>query len=112
MSRESDCQRIGRSVGLAAGALWVSFCCFVAQQAVADDSAPAARFHARVETILETYCYACHGYGEHKGGHAFDGFKSDKELVGDTKLWLAVLKNVRAGLMPPHAEAQPTDVER
>ena len=35
--------------------------------------------------------------GERKGGHAFDEFKSDKELVGDTKLWLAVLKNVRAG---------------
>ena len=65
-----------------------------------------------MQPILETYCYACHGYGERKGGHAFDEFKSDKALVGDKKLWLAVLKNVRAGLMPPHGEERPTKDEQ
>jgi hypothetical protein len=78
----------------------------------ADEKAAAAHFHQRIEPILETYCYACHGYGEHAGGHAFDEYKSDKALVGDVKLWSAVLKNVRARLMPPHTEAQPTDSER
>src|SRR5258708_2522201 len=67
----------------------------------ADENVAAAHFHERVEPILETYCYGCHGYGEHKGGHAFDEYKSDKDLIGDTKLWLAVLKNVRSGVMPP-----------
>ena len=62
--------------------------------------------------MLETYCYSCHGYGEHKGGKAFDEFKSDKALVGDTKLWLAVLKNVRSGIMPPRGEQRPNDAER
>jgi hypothetical protein len=79
---------------------------------LADDKAAAARFHERVEPILETYCYGCHGYGERKGGHAFDEFKSDNDLVGDVKLWLAVLKNVRAGVMPPAEEARLTDDER
>lgn len=79
---------------------------------VADEAGAAAHFHERVQPILETYCYACHGYGERKGGHAFDEFKSDAALVGDTKLWLAVLKNVRAGLMPPRGEERPTKEEQ
>lgn len=79
---------------------------------LADDQAAAARFHERVEPILETYCYSCHGFGERKGGHAFDEFKSDDALVGDVKLWLTVLKNVRSGVMPPADEARPSDDER
>ena len=65
-----------------------------------------------MQPILETYCYACHSNGERKGGHAFDEFKSDKALVGDVKLWSAVLKNVRAGLMPPQGEERPTKDEQ
>jgi hypothetical protein len=79
---------------------------------VAEESAAAAHFHERVEPILETYCYGCHGGGTREGGHAFDEFESDKELVGDTKLWLAVLKNVRSGVMPPPDEAKPSEKER
>src|SRR5437868_7252677 len=94
------------------GLLCALFFIFAAQVAVADEHAAAARFHERVKPILETYCFACHGYGERKGGHAFDEFKSDKALVGDTQLWLEVLKNVRAGLMPPAGEERPTEAER
>src|SRR6476661_1453618 len=93
--------------GLILGALSAAACGFVARCPAVEQIAAADRFHKRIEPILETYCYACHGYGERKGGHAFDEFKSDKALVGDIKLWSAVLKNVRAGLMPPHSEAQP-----
>jgi hypothetical protein len=77
-----------------------------------DDDSAAARFHEQIEPILETYCYNCHGYGSHDGGHAFDEYKSDKELVGDIKLWHAVLKNVRSGVMPPPDEEKPTADER
>jgi hypothetical protein len=43
-----------------------------------------------------------------KGKVAFDGAKSDEELVGRTDLWMAVLKNVRAGLMPPEKKPKPS----
>ena len=78
----------------------------------AADDAGAARFHERIQPILETYCYGCHAYGAKEGNRAFDEYKSDEELIGDVKLWLAVLKNVRAGVMPPPGEAKPTDDER
>ncbi|GIW88685.1 MAG: filamin [Isosphaeraceae bacterium] len=57
-----------------------------------------------VRPILEDHCYACHGLGGKKGGVAFDGYESDEALRGDRRLWLAVLKNVRAGVMPPPGE--------
>jgi hypothetical protein len=87
-------------------------CCH-ALSCIADETGAAAHFRERVQPILEAHCYECHGYGERKGGHAFDEFKSDEALVGDKKLWLAVLKNVRAGLMPPRDEERLTkDEER
>src|SRR6187399_1801499 len=113
MTSAGDCQRFGRSCFPKTCAVSVILVLSgLGNRGMADEATAAAHFHERVEPILEKYCFACHGYGERKGGHAFDEFKSDKALVGDQKLWSAVLKNVRAGLMPPHGEAQPTDAER
>src|SRR5258708_36907460 len=60
-----------------------------------------ARFHETVEPILKEYCYDCHGDGMNKGNVAFDEFRSDDEFLPRGDLWLAVLNNVRAGMMPP-----------
>lgn len=72
----------------------------------------ANQFRERVQPILETYCYSCHGNGASEGNRAFDEFKSDEELVNDVELWWAVLKNVRTRLMPPAGEEQLNDDER
>ena len=47
-----------------------------------------------------------------RGGVAFDEFKSDESLLAKHDLWLAVLKNIRAGLMPPAKKPQPRAEER
>jgi hypothetical protein len=47
-----------------------------------------------------------------KGGVAFDEFKSDDALLAKHDLWQAVLKNTRAGLMPPAKKPQPSPEER
>jgi hypothetical protein len=59
-----------------------------------------------VEPILAKYCYDCHGNGLDKGGVTFDEY-SPAEIVGKRDLWLAALKNVRGGLMPPREEDVP-----
>jgi Protein of unknown function (DUF1588)/Protein of unknown function (DUF1587)/Protein of unknown function (DUF1592)/Protein of unknown function (DUF1585)/Protein of unknown function (DUF1595)/Planctomycete cytochrome C len=93
-----------------------AFCCALAVLVTgtcrAGESDASARFHQRIEPILQNYCYGCHGYGSHEGGHAFDEYKSNEALLGDVKLWLAVLKNVRSGVMPPPDEPKPTEGER
>ncbi len=63
-----------------------------------------ALFHRNIEPLLVDYCYGCHGDGVSKGQVAFDGFDTSEALIADTRLWMAVLKNVRAGVMPPADE--------
>lgn len=61
----------------------------------------AASFHRDIKPLLANYCYDCHGDGVSKGQVAFDGYATDESLLADSRLWMAVLKNVRAGVMPP-----------
>src|SRR4051812_44514900 len=67
----------------------------------------AAQFHKDVQPILENYCYDCHADGINKGKVAFDQLGSDEALANNRELWLKVLKNVRAGIMPPAKKDRP-----
>lgn len=73
---------------------------------IADD------FSAKVQPLIENYCYDCHADGTSKGNVAFDAFKNDQERLADHAFWEKVLKNLRAELMPPSKKPQPTDEER
>lgn len=95
---------------MAAVAWWLLV--IVGASARAEEIPAAARFRERVQPILETYCYGCHGYGSSEGGRTLDEFDSDQSLVENRELWHAVLKNVRAGIMPPAGEERPNDAER
>src|SRR5688500_13547575 len=76
----------------------------------ADDA--ASHFRKEVQPLLAEYCYDCHADGANKGKVAFDEFKSHDQLLAKRDLWLAVLKNVRAGLMPPEKKPRPSDAEK
>ena len=71
---------------------------------------PVERFKASIEPILFDYCYDCHGDGDDKGNVAFDAYETPEAIVADVDLWAHVLKNVRAGMMPPAKKSRP-DVE-
>jgi hypothetical protein len=71
----------------------------------------AAQFHQEVEPVLKQFCYDCHGDGAKKGKVAFDELTSDDTLLKHD-LWIEVLKNLRAGLMPPEKKARPSEEER
>jgi hypothetical protein len=63
-----------------------------------------AEYHSVITPILETHCYECHGDGFDKGKIAFDALDTDAKILAPD-LWLKVLDNTRAGLMP--AEQKP-----
>src|SRR4030095_5643871 len=67
----------------------------------------ASDFHKNIEPILTEYCYDCHADGMNKGKVSFDELGSDEALTGNYELWLKVLKNLRAGLMPPQKKPRP-----
>jgi hypothetical protein len=64
-------------------------------------------FRKTVQPILTEFCYDCHGDGAKKGNVAFDELKSD-DAVLNHELWSKVLKNLRAGTMPPEKKARPS----
>ncbi len=70
----------------------------------------AADFHQNIEPLLKQYCYECHGDGESKGKVAFDHLGSDDEMLANSQLWVAVLKNVRSGLMPASGPKLPAAI--
>ncbi|WP_435018845.1 DUF1592 domain-containing protein [Tundrisphaera sp. TA3] len=72
----------------------------------------AEQFRSEIEPILADRCYACHGNGSKKGGVVLDDFATDQDLLARKDLWLSVLKNVRAGLMPPPGKDQPSAEEK
>jgi hypothetical protein len=78
----------------------------------AAQSPPAAHFHTAIEPLFAKYCFECHGEGMHKGGVAFDELGTDAALVNNHELWSKVLRNVRAGLMPPARKPRPDAAER
>ena len=67
-----------------------------------------AEFQGHIRPLLQEFCFDCHGDGANKGAVTFDQFKSPTEMLDKTDLWLAVLRNTRAGLMPPAKKPQPT----
>ena len=76
-----------------------------------EGNSAAARFREQVEPILADHCYGCHGNGIKKGSVTLDDFPSDESILGRKELWNSVLKNVRAGLMPPADKPRPTSDE-
>jgi hypothetical protein len=46
-----------------------------------------------------------------KGNVTFDRFKSEREALEKRELWLAVLKNIRAGIMPPAKKPRPAPAD-
>jgi hypothetical protein len=82
-----------------AGALLVS-----TSFAFAADNPVVAEYRNVISPMLESHCYECHGDGYDKGKVAFDALETDEQIL-KPDLWLRVLNNTRAGLMP--AEQKP-----
>ncbi len=71
----------------------------------------AIEFCKDVEPVLLDHCLACHGDGLKKGNVTLDKFESDEARDHDRTFWWTVLKNVRAGIMPPAGKPRPSAEE-
>ena len=95
---------------VAAGLWLVCLAVFVALgggTALSAEARATVDFRKEVRPILQDFCFDCHGDGAKKGHVAFDELTSDAALL-DHDFWLKVLKNVRAGLMPPEKKPRPS----
>jgi len=74
---------------------------------------PAAivEYNQTILPMLEKHCYECHGDGYDKGKVAFDSLESHEQIL-NPQLWLKVLLNTRAGLMPAEDNPRLTAAEQ
>jgi len=91
--------------------LWMAGLALVLR-AGAGEGPGAVEFHREIRPLLETYCFDCHGDGANKGKVAFDTFESDQGAVESRELWRRVLRNLRAGIMPPPRKPRPAPEEQ
>jgi hypothetical protein len=75
-------------------------------RASATESPAVTHFQQHIRPVLSQYCFDCHADGANKGGIAFDELKTGDAILNH-ELWLKVLKNVRAGVMPPQKKPHP-----
>ncbi|MCA9030244.1 MAG: DUF1592 domain-containing protein [Planctomycetaceae bacterium] len=85
-----------------------------AHLACAEDFDAARVYEQEVQPLLEKHCYNCHGNGAREGALALDRFKTPAAANSDPELWWQVLKNLRAGVMPPASSStvSPEEMER
>ncbi|HVV02307.1 MAG TPA: DUF1587 domain-containing protein, partial [Verrucomicrobiae bacterium] len=100
--------RVARRSGAVAGLCCL---CFIVAVARGRSVNAVADFKTTVQPILEEYCYDCHADGMSKGGIAFDELTNATQLL-DHNLWMKVLKNTRAGIMPPRKKRRPAPAEQ
>lgn len=62
-------------------------------------------------TTLGKYCQECHSGKKPKGNFSLDQLTSDFNVTANRERWLAALKRVHAGEMPPKTKPQPTEKE-
>ncbi len=86
----------------------VVIACLAALSAMSEEIKGAAEYRKEIQPFLEEYCYDCHGDGATNGGVAFDEINPDHGFTESRAVWWKALRNLRAGLMPPQKEAQPT----
>src|ERR1022692_1359915 len=108
-------QITGPRAMVAANSFWFArlcaMLCILGGLARAAEIPAVAEFRKEAQPILQEYCYDCHGDGAKKGNIAFDQLTSDQAILNHD-LWLKVLKNVRAGLMPPQKKRRPSAEEQ
>ena len=85
---------------------WMVLMLFGSHLSAAPPESP--RFEEHVRPLLKSYCFDCHGQTTQEGKLSLDQFTTTDDAIKDRALWWKVLKNLRAGVMPPAGERRPS----
>ncbi len=105
-------RRSTRLVFAVAGAVFsLAVCASVGNNVRAADAArsqttASASPRSSHQTLINTYCVACHNQRLGTAGVTFDTSTLD-HLAGDAELWETALRKLRGGLMPPAGAPRP-----
>jgi mono/diheme cytochrome c family protein len=87
--------------------------CILLSASTEASSEPASikEYQKTILPLLEKHCFECHGDGYDKGKVSFDTLETNAQILEPT-LWLKVLSNTRAGLMPAEDNPRLTAAEQ
>ncbi len=68
-------------------------------------------YENNVKGFLRTYCFDCHADGANEGDVDIGAFLQRSDFQQDTVYWDKLLRNIRAGVMPPADMDQPSEDE-
>ncbi len=74
---------------------------------IAAENPGMAQFRQEVLPILQKNCYDCHAGAKQEAGVAFDTLTTEEQILRNPTLWMKVLKNSRAGVMPAEGPRLP-----
>lgn len=91
-------------------AVGVAAWCFAAPRLAAQGTAGVPQ---DIQAFFGTHCFDCHANGTAEGNLALDALLADSAADPDPERWWTVLRNLRAGTMPPadHDRPEPDAVE-
>src|SRR5262249_49317539 len=78
---------------------------------LAASAAGAGQYDEQVRPFLARHCLGCHGAVKPKGGLRLDRLSPDFPDAAGRERWLAVLKRVKDGEMPPKGKPRPQEKE-
>ncbi len=76
------------------------------------DEGSVERLQREVQPILSEYCYGCHGDGANEGSVSLDSLFNLADENERKATWYRALRQLRADLMPPRNESQPSAQEQ
>ncbi len=81
------------------------------QELTSSLDSPAKQYDDQIHPILTRHCFECHGIEKPKGDLRLDHLAYDFADDASRETWLAVLKRVENGEMPPKSKPRPPENE-
>ena len=81
----------------------------ISRPSIGAEPPPAKQLDEPARTFLATHCQECHTGEKPKGDFRVDQLSADFASTANRERWLAALKRVKAGEMPPKAKPRPTE---
>src|SRR5436309_3343493 len=75
----------------------------------AEPPTPAQKLDEPARTFLTKHCQECHSGAKPKGDFSVDQLAPEFDDSANRERWLAVLKRVQSGEMPPKAKPRPAE---
>jgi mono/diheme cytochrome c family protein len=80
-----------------------------AADVAAGESFNPKQFDAMVSPFVKKHCISCHNADDAEGGLDLSVFKSADDLLAQRKAWQRVVRQLKAGAMPPEGHPRPNE---